>query len=63
MAQVRSANADDEVALVGSIVIKQKDLITLTNLCEVEGNVRNRQKHESKLKIIINKILFKVAKF
>ncbi|KAA0706773.1 BEN domain-containing protein 2 [Triplophysa tibetana] len=38
MAQVRSANADDEVALVGSIVIKQKDLITLTNLCEVEGN-------------------------
>ncbi|KAF4100991.1 hypothetical protein G5714_019187 [Onychostoma macrolepis] len=41
MAQVRSANADDEVALVGSIVIKQKDLITLTNLCEVEGNVLN----------------------
>ncbi len=56
MAQVRSANADDEVALVGSIVIKQKDL-TLTNLCEVEGNVRNRQKHESKHKIIINKIM------
>ncbi|XP_073676614.1 uncharacterized protein [Garra rufa] len=41
MAQVHSANADDEVALVGSIVIKQKDLITLTNLCEVEGNVLN----------------------
>jgi len=42
MAQVRSANADDEAALVGSIVIKQKNLLTLTNLCEVEGNVRNR---------------------
>jgi len=38
----RQHNADDEAALVGSIVIKQKNLLTLTNLCEVEGNVRNR---------------------
>ncbi len=57
MAQVHSANADDEVALVGSIVIKQKDLITLTNLCNVKGNVRNRQKHESNNLNQINKIM------
>lgn len=41
MTQALSVNEDDEVAYVGSTVIKQKDFTTLTELSEVEGSVRN----------------------
>ncbi|XP_067249231.1 HMG domain-containing protein 3-like [Chanodichthys erythropterus] len=37
--QALSVNTDDEVAYVGSTVIKQKDFTTLTELSEVEGSI------------------------
>uniref|UniRef100_A0A8C1VEE7 SAP domain-containing protein n=1 Tax=Cyprinus carpio TaxID=7962 RepID=A0A8C1VEE7_CYPCA len=40
VAQALSVSKDDEVAYVGSTVIKQKDFTTLTELSEVEGSVR-----------------------
>uniref|UniRef100_A0A8C1VA99 SAP domain-containing protein n=1 Tax=Cyprinus carpio TaxID=7962 RepID=A0A8C1VA99_CYPCA len=41
VAQALSVSKDDEVAYVGSTVIKQKDFTTLTELSEVEGSVLN----------------------
>lgn len=39
--QALAVSKDDEVAYVGSTVIKQKDFTTLTELSEVKGNVLN----------------------
>lgn len=61
MAQALSVSKDDEVAYVGSTVIKQKDFTTLTELSEVEGSVRKAGIKDIKLNHIETmKVLFKV---